>query len=249
MLSITKWHDWQAAPLTKIRGKRKENRVSASAPYAMPKVFIASALDGRFVEFADAVGPNAEGYFLRVLQYVALHDPFGGTVNVRREAFGPIVLTRAWDVVGKAKGCAVFDALLSTGIATAIQADQHPHGDLRRVSDGAPHGDTYGAPHGDASSSSGSSSGSNPPTPGGGSGAPAAQLASLSAKERAQIDAGCRAIHADPKAAQPLRTRAAVVFNGIREGSIAADEARAFYEREIVPKTNYRCAALAARGA
>ena len=169
MLRIAKWHEWQAAPLTKIRGKRRENNVAENAPYAMPKVFVASALDGRFVEFAESVGSNAEAYFLRTLQYAALHDPFGGTVNVRREAFGPIVLTRAWDVVSKSKGCAVFDAFMATGIGT-----REPRGEPQTSTLGAPHREPLGAPDGDASSNSGSGAGSgsgsklppNPPTGG-----------------------------------------------------------------------------------
>lgn len=248
MLRIAKWHDWQAAPLTKIRGKRKENKVAENAPYAMPKVFVASALDGRFVDFAESVGSNAESYFLRTLQYVALHDPFGGTVNVRREAFGPIVLTRAWDVVGKAKGCLIFDAFLATGIGEIVPQGA-PQTTTSGEPDGEPQGVTPGEPDGDASSSSGSSSGSGsilPPTPSGGSGR--ASASPLTEQERVAIDAGCRAIHADAKATPTLKARAAAVFNGLREG-IDPESARAFYKREVLPKTNYRCAALAAKGA
>lgn len=254
-MRIVRWREWQAAPLTKIKAKRRENRVNESAPYAMPKVFVASSLDSRFRDFARVVGANAEAYFVRTLQYVALHDPFGGTLAVPRNAFGPVVLTREWDVVPRQRGCLVYDSLLSVGIAEETQGTlwneantgqndrqpphfQPPFGAPQRVPDGAP----------DGSPSSGSGSGSGiPPTPLGGSGreAPYKRERTL----RVGIEAGCRAIHADPGASEALRREAASVFNGLRDGALTLAAATAFYSRSILTNRDYRIAALAAQKA
>jgi hypothetical protein len=83
-----------------------------------------------------------------------------------------------------------------------------------------------------------------PPSASGGS----SKASPLTDKERDELDAACRAIHIDRKASIELKRRAAAVFNGIRDESVSPADARAFYKRDVAPNTDYRCAAIAAKG-
>lgn len=128
MIQIENWEKWQGTGLRDVR-RMREKRGSADRPYAMGYVCIAVALDGDFKAFARALlnRDAAESMFIRVLQYVATHDAMNGTLDVDREAFGPIVLTREWSFVSPEDGARVYDALIASGIASlASSSKEHP---------------------------------------------------------------------------------------------------------------------------
>lgn len=125
MLSIRNWEKWQGRGVADVRRKREQRGTTSERPYAMGYVFVASSLDAEhFGTFAELVGGAvAESYLIRVLQYVALHAALAGEVRVRRERFGPIVLSRAWDIVSIEAGAAVYDALVASRIAEPLGGD------------------------------------------------------------------------------------------------------------------------------
>lgn len=90
----------------------------------MTKVMVASALDTHFLAFASTVGPMADAYLLRVIQYAGLHGGLTGEVQVPRHKFGCMVLSTRWHAVGKAVGEKVYDALLESHIAIPWDATQ-----------------------------------------------------------------------------------------------------------------------------
>lgn len=126
MLILTKWANWQRPALKEVKTKRKKRGTDPSRPYSLPWFAMAGSFDdnggkGSFQTFAELVGGRfAETFWVRILQYVSLHDPFRGTIAVSRSRFGPVVLARAWDAVG-AKGGIVYDALLRSGLAEEIE--------------------------------------------------------------------------------------------------------------------------------
>lgn len=122
--AIRAWKKWQGAAITKVLSVRRTRKVPLDAPYAMVYVSVASSLGGDFVRFAEHLGPGAESYFVRTLQYAALNGALCGEVRVPREAFGPVVLTRSWDIVSAELGARVYDAFLASGLGDAVL----PHG-------------------------------------------------------------------------------------------------------------------------
>lgn len=117
MLVIRNWQKWQGRGIDDVRRQRAK-RGSKDKPYAMGWICVAASLDEHFAAFASVVGgARAETYLVRFLQYVALHDAFGGTCGVPRNVFGPVVLTREWDLVSSKTGAVVFDALIIAHVA------------------------------------------------------------------------------------------------------------------------------------
>lgn len=250
MLKFRAWKAHNSRVISDIETKRA-NRPNGKvgAPISLAKVIVSADLDQQFAAFARAVGPRqAETFFLRALQYAAHHDGREGAIMVEPGVFGTIVLSRPWDVVSPRDGVKCYNALLASTICVPV------HGDAEGAPSGAPYGDDAATPreptrlpHPAPSPSPAPLPAPDvlPPTPSGGSGS--FEASPLTSSERDGIDAGCRAIHADPKASAALKARAAAVFNGLREG-MDPDEARAFFKREIATNTNYRCAAYAAKG-
>lgn len=137
MLRIAGWEAWQGRHLKDVRRRRDERGTAESRPYSMPYFALASHLSGNFPAFADAVnGSKAVGYWVAVLSYVAMHDPLGGTLNVPRHRFGPVVLTASWHVVSTREGGKVFDALVSAGLAVDVGAEGEPGSGTRPGHDG-----------------------------------------------------------------------------------------------------------------
>lgn len=253
MLSIRSWRKHNRRILKDVARNRVKREIALDAPLPLERVIVSTRLDQNFAAFAETIGGRcAETYFLRVLQYAAAHDGRHGRIEVTRDRFGPVVLTTAWDVVTKREGERCYDALLSSTLCVPYARGQvcgpdcdcmvDPSADKSLDGDSDKSRDD---PH-PASSDLRPASSEHPPTPSGGSGRSSASP--LTEQERRSIDAGCRAIHADGKASPALKARAAAVFNGIR-GDFDPDEARAFFARDILPKTNYRIPALAAKGA
>lgn len=121
MLKLRSWDKWQGRGIADVRRMRETRGTSPDRPYAMGYVILATALDEDFRAFAEIVGGKvAETYFVRVVQYAGLNAAFSGEVKVRRALFGPVVLTREWDVVSAAAGQRVYDALISSGLAEPL---------------------------------------------------------------------------------------------------------------------------------
>lgn len=117
-LRLRSWEKWQGPYLRGVRRMRKSRGTALDKPYSMPVVAIAASFDEEFHDFADTVGgERAETLLVRVAQHAALHSPFDGVVDVAPEVFGPVVLSRPWNVVDVATGILVHDALLKTTIA------------------------------------------------------------------------------------------------------------------------------------
>lgn len=126
-LRISGWKKWQGPAVYDIKRKRDKN---SKRPLRLSFVAVAAEFhddveatpdQGSFEQYAAALGAgaNAEGWWVRVLQYLALRDPLEGVIRgVPREKFGPVVLSRPWDLVSQAKGAKVYDALLSSRLAT-----------------------------------------------------------------------------------------------------------------------------------
>ena len=125
VLRINGWEKWQGAAVRRLSGKRV-----AGTKRSLTMAYISVATDlrdapcasspGSFERFARAVGGrNAETYWLRILQYVGIHDPEGGGLRgVDRGRVGDLVLGRAWDRVSGPVGARVWDSLISSGLAS-----------------------------------------------------------------------------------------------------------------------------------
>lgn len=159
-LRIEAWDRWQGQFLKGVRSKRVERGTDARRPYGMTAIAVAASFDDRHAEFARAFrNSEPDAFFLRVLQYVGLHSPFDGCCHVPREAFGPVVLTRSYNVVSVQKGKRVWDALLDSGIARIVTPEEATR--LRHVADAE-----STSPASRARSGSGSGSGEEePPNP------------------------------------------------------------------------------------
>lgn len=117
MIFIRNWEQWQGRWLAEVRRLRKSRKTDPEAPYSLPAVRIASNLNPRFSKFAVKVGgAGAEAYFLRSLQYAGIHRAFSGGIDVDRELFGALVLSRPWDHVDAQEGGRIFDLLIDSGL-------------------------------------------------------------------------------------------------------------------------------------
>lgn len=142
MLRIRSWAKWQRGIISTVRKSRETRQkngqdVDMDAPLSMQHISIATSWDRDFVDgFGQLVGQrNAETYFLRVLQYVALHDGFTGECPVDREEFGEIVLSRRRDRVSRKEGEKVYDALVASGLAEQVASESRSVTHSARVQD------------------------------------------------------------------------------------------------------------------
>lgn len=132
-LRIVGWDFWQGSAVRRILRDRKPD---SKRRVTLPFLAVASSLSdppdpdrlarqGSFEAFAALVGGRAaETLWLRVLQYVAEHDPVGGTLQgVDRGRVGDLVLSRAWDRVHPRVGVRTWDALVAAGLATISPLD------------------------------------------------------------------------------------------------------------------------------
>jgi len=122
MIHLPDWRNWQAGIINKVRRTRRGRGLPEDLPYSMTQIVVAASFGRRFAAYAAFVGPQADAYFMRVLQYTAHHAAFTGNVAVQRNAFGPVVLTRPWDIVSAKKGAIAYDALVASGLALAGEA-------------------------------------------------------------------------------------------------------------------------------
>ena len=126
MIRLAKWIEWQGGLLSKIKRSRREKGLDETLPYAMSQLTMSASFGPTFLRFAELTGPQADAYLLRTLQYAALHSPFTGNICVTVKNFGPVVLTRTWDVVTSKRGAVVYAALLETGIAVPMSLPNGP---------------------------------------------------------------------------------------------------------------------------
>lgn len=125
MLKIRSWAKWQGDAL--YDRMRKRTPSGRSKPIALAYIAISANMDdesGHFEHFAQAVGGGiaARGYLLAILGHVARDAATSGVVRCSREQLGRI-LTDRLTVVSRRQGELVYDALVSSGIATEISPD------------------------------------------------------------------------------------------------------------------------------
>jgi len=133
MIRISAWHTWQGNVIHAALRTRRTRLKAAGAdlalvgqPLSIASVSVAAKFDADFQTFAARLGrPDADALFLRVLQYAAQGHGLAGTVPVPRSHFGAIVLARAWHVVSRKLGEAVYDALIESGLATPLGSEPH----------------------------------------------------------------------------------------------------------------------------
>ncbi|MCE9635778.1 MAG: hypothetical protein K8T90_08745 [Planctomycetes bacterium] len=165
MLRIRSWERWQRPFIYEVTRRRKDK----GAPVTMRYVALAADLDdepsdgedeGNWRRFARLVGPRqAETMLVRVLQYVATKAALTGQIRVSRESFGAVVLSRDLDVVSRADGERVYDALVLSAIAedpagqmsgdASGEMTGHVSGQLPGHSSGPLPGQSPGEPSGD----------------------------------------------------------------------------------------------------
>lgn len=125
-IRIKAWEKWQGACISRVKRNRKWRNESAAhpnsdvnGPFSMQSVSVSTSFDADFVRFlAEFPRRSGEAFWLRTLQYAGLHGAMFGTIDVDRRLFGPIVLSRPWDVVSRALGAKVYDALLAHGLCS-----------------------------------------------------------------------------------------------------------------------------------
>lgn len=192
MIHFPAWRKWNAKYFRSIRSKRTANGTAQDAPLQMDYVTIAANLDesDEFRDFAEAVGPRlADGFLLRALSYAARskRNALWGEIHLSREKFRKALETEVDDIVPKALGRKVFDALLASGIAAHGPHPERPQGGA----DGASHGSPHGEPSRAVPSGSGSGSGSHstePPNPQGGAGVVPSDLPETEVIREALVD-------------------------------------------------------------
>lgn len=237
MLVIRNWQKWQGRGIDDVRRQRAK-RGSKDKPYAMGWICVAASLDEHFAAFASVIGgARAETYLVRFLQYVALHDAFGGTCGVPRNVFGPVVLTREWDLVSSKTGATVYDALVSAHVAelSGTRPELVPD-----VSESRPAPPVLSCP-GEAKRSEAPPSRASPgPANGGGSSAsPLDGERNGAAKQPpdARQVAGARAMAAvilgGKDVAQSRRDDAKWILRSLDAGTATADDVSSFAERHF----------------
>ncbi len=122
MLRVVGWSRWQRPFIYETQRKR----VDKSAPVVMRFIALATRLDdeprdgepeGNWCRFRRIVGPRvAETWLVRTLQYVGDKAALDGIVRLSRDSFC-LALSRDLDVVSRAEGAKVYDALIESGIA------------------------------------------------------------------------------------------------------------------------------------
>lgn len=126
MLRIRSWEKWQGRAMKELLAKRRVRGQDLGLPVALIYFRMATHLGKEFLHFARLVrGRAAETFLVRVLQYLAERGSREGSVEVSRERWGAVVLSREWDRVTLKVGQRVHDALIESGIAVST-----PHADL-----------------------------------------------------------------------------------------------------------------------
>lgn len=132
MIRIRSWAKWQGEALyDRLRKRAPSGR---SKPVTLAYIAISTNLDdqsGNFLAFAEQIGGGiaARGYLLMVLGYVGRNEATTGVIRVSRDMFASIVLTDRTVQTTKAKGVAVYDALINSGIAEEVTPE-----DVREIS-------------------------------------------------------------------------------------------------------------------
>lgn len=140
MIRLTSWEKWQGPTIKRVQRNREYKRSQGQsapgqdAPFSMSNVAVCTSFGSAFLRFSDALGPKngraSDGLLLRVLQYAGLHSALRGEIHVTANKFGPIVLSRPWDLVSVRRGKEVYAALLSSGVAVEIGSGLYPDAPL-----------------------------------------------------------------------------------------------------------------------
>ena len=122
MIRLVGWCEGQRARLTKIRKARVERGRDPLAPVTLDGFALPCSDSQEFEVFAAVVGArNAEAFRARVYRYVATRAAQTGEILVARGQFGPIVLSRAGDLVTRQLGEKVYDALVESGLVEPLR--------------------------------------------------------------------------------------------------------------------------------
>lgn len=127
MLRIRSWAKWQGDAL--YDRLRKRSPAGRSRPMTLAYIAVATNLEdvsGNFARFSDQIGCgiDARGYLTMVLGYVGRMAATTGVITCSREQFGAVVLTDPTVQTKRAKGVAVYDALISSGIAEEVSPEE-----------------------------------------------------------------------------------------------------------------------------
>ncbi len=125
MLMIRTWRKHNRRILKDVTRNRVKRQLPIDLPLALERVVVSVRLDSNFQRFAELVGGRcAETFFLRVLQYAAVHDGRHGTIQVPPARFGPAVLSTSWDLVSVPVGRRVYAALVKSSICSKFVRGQ-----------------------------------------------------------------------------------------------------------------------------
>jgi len=126
-IAIRSWQRHQRSAIAKILRIRRDRGLDFHAPYSRPQFTVSSSFDRDFLRFAAICASagigGADGLWLRVLQYAATTSGLAGDIDVEREMFGPIVLSRSYGVVDADQGAKAYDALLESGLCQAVTGE------------------------------------------------------------------------------------------------------------------------------
>ncbi|NUN52200.1 MAG: hypothetical protein HUU06_05355, partial [Planctomycetaceae bacterium] len=130
-LQIVKWQAWQGPAVKKLKKDRARAGGDSRRRLRLDFIRVATSFeDPAFMAFAEAVGGRAAvGFWMAILQHVALHDPEGGTLGaVTRARLADQVLSTPWDRVKPGVGAKVWDALVACGLAVDNSPPEEPRG-------------------------------------------------------------------------------------------------------------------------